>query len=205
MSNYWLERTRKIPVTAFPLLAALAVGLGIPPGGVGQQPATKVLQNAKTMQQVMQKKGAPPPAKQAPPAGQPKPETELSSTSSFAGRRDPFKLPPPPGKGGAEGIPEGAPSGPGGPLPPGTRGLIISQLRLEGTVREETSNIMIALVTNETKRAYFLRNNDAVYNGLVSKITPDAIYFQENVLDSNGRVSTQEVVKRMGPAAGEGR
>jgi hypothetical protein len=64
---------------------------------------------------------------------------------------------------------------------------------------------MIAVVTNETKRAYFLNEGDAVYNGVVSKITPDAVYFKENVLDSNGKVWTRDVMKRLGSAPGEGR
>ena len=64
---------------------------------------------------------------------------------------------------------------------------------------------MIAVVTNYTHRAYFLRENDTLYNGVVSKITPDAVYFRENHLDQDGRVTTSEVVKRLGPAAGEGR
>jgi type II secretory pathway component PulC len=94
---------------------------------------------------------------------------------------------------------------PGGVLPPGARGLLISQLKLEGVVREQSANKMIAVVTNDTKRAYFLTENESVYNGVVSKITPDAVYFKENVLDGNGRVTTREVVKRLSPAPGEGR
>jgi hypothetical protein len=120
-----------------------------------------------------------------------------------AGKRDPFKLPEAAGgKGGAESVME---STPGGVLPPGVRGLLISQLKLEGVVREETANKMIAVVINETKRAYFLTENESVYNGVVSKITPDAVYFKENVLDPNGHVTTHEVVKRLGSAPGEGR
>ena len=64
---------------------------------------------------------------------------------------------------------------------------------------------MIAVVTNETKRAYFLTENESVYNGVVSKITPDSVSFTENVLDSEGRVTTREVVKKLNPASGEGR
>jgi type II secretory pathway component PulC len=78
-------------------------------------------------------------------------------------------------------------------------------LKLEGVVHQEASNKMLAVVTNDTKRAYFLTENDAVYNGVVSKITPDAVYFKENVLDQNGRVSAREVIKRLGSAPGEGR
>jgi hypothetical protein len=127
-----------------------------------------------------------------------------SSASLGAGRRDPFKVPQyGTGKGSAGNVSDSTPNGEA--LPSGERGLLISQLILEGVVREQTENKMIAVVTNETKRAYFLRESQSVYNGIVSKITPDAVYFMENVLDSNGRVTTREVVKRLGPASGEGR
>lgn len=120
-----------------------------------------------------------------------------TSEVSTSGRRDPFQLPPPPGKGEEAGIT--------GPLPPGKRGLVIGQLRLEGIVREDKSNTMIAVVTNETNRAYFLRDNDEVYNGVVSKITPDSVYFRENALQSNGQLVSREVVKKLSLAPGEGR
>jgi dUTPase len=90
-------------------------------------------------------------------------------------------------------------------MPPGTRGLVIAQLVLEGIVRMDSTNKMIAVVTNNTRRAYFLRENDAVYDGVVSKITPDAIYFQENSLDQSGRATTVEVIKRLPSSPGEGR
>lgn len=120
----------------------------------------------------------------------------------IVGKRDPFKLPPPPGPGGAE--PAGG-EGLLGPLPGGKRGLVVGQLRLEGIVRLDTSNTMIAVVTNYRNLAYFLRENDAVYNGVVSKITPDSISFKENYLDQFGRAQVREIVKRLSGAAGEGR
>jgi hypothetical protein len=83
--------------------------------------------------------------------------------------------------------------------------LVISQLRVEGIVRLEPANNMIAVVTNYTKRAYFLRQNDALYNGVVTRITPDAVYFKENMLDSHGRLATHEVELRLGSAPGEER
>ncbi len=116
----------------------------------------------------------------------------------IVGRRDPFKLPGPPvasvGGGGGDTI---------GPLPPGTRGLVISRLRLEGIVRLETTNTLIAVVDTAANRAYFLRENDAVYNGVVAKITPDSVTFRENALDSAGKVVTRDVVLRLtqGPGA----
>jgi hypothetical protein len=60
-------------------------------------------------------------------------------------------------------------------------------------------------VTNSGKRAYFLRVNDSVHNGLVSKITPDTIYFRENTLDWSGRTGTHEVAIKLGSVRGEGR
>lgn len=141
------------------------------------------------------------PAKRAPAksktAGE---QVPVPSEKAVAARRDPFKAlvwasGPTTGQPGEVPIT--------GPLPPGARGLVISQLLLEGIVRQDLSNTMIAVVANESKRAYFLRENDTLYNGVVSKITPDAVYFKENILDPSGQVGSREVVKRMGPAPGE--
>jgi hypothetical protein len=123
-----------------------------------------------------------------------------SILSTAAGRRDPFKARVTPGS--ASHLAAGGVSG---ALLAGIRGLVISELRLEGIVRQESANTMIAVVTNYTKRAYFLRVNDTVYNGVVSKITPEAVYFKENTLDSSGRVATHEVEIKLGSAPGEGR
>ena len=134
-------------------------------------------------------------------AGAESPRTTITSLpSTAAGRRDPFKSPMAPGSGS-----HSAAGGVSGALPAGIRGLVISELRVEGIVRQESANNMIAVVTNYTKRAYFLRVNDTVYNGVVSKITPEAVYFKENTLDSSGRVATHEVAIKLGSAPGEGR
>jgi hypothetical protein len=176
------------------VLPALVVGLGFLPAWVSQPAATGSGQNATNTI----------------PTTTPKPGTRIASgakgpasrqgLAAQTGKRDPFKLPLPPSVKGTGSVLEGAA---GGQLPPGNRGLVISQLRLEGVVRENTSQRMIAVVINEAKRAYFLSENDAVYNGVVSKITPDAVYFNENDLDESGRVSTREVIKRLGVAPGE--
>ena len=131
---------------------------------------------------------------ESPQAGTP------SVFGTAAGRRDPFRawVAPSTGRRAAGGEAYGA-------LPPGIRGLVISELRLEGVVREEPSHSMIAVVTNYTKRAYFLRVNDAVYNGVVSRITPEAVYFRQKTLDSSGRVAGREVEVKMGSAPGEER
>jgi len=164
----------------------------------GQRPVLPSPSSAKKPVATTSKKETARPEKHAKTPA--KTQAEISQAAPpVVGKRDPFKLPPAPSnKPSGESIPESAAA-----LPPGTRGLIISQLRLEGIVRQNTSNKMLAVVTNETKRAYFLTENEAVYNGVVSKITPDSVYFNENVLDQNGRVSTREVVKRLGAAPGD--
>ncbi len=66
-----------------------------------------------------------------------------------------------------------------------------------------SGGVMIAVVDTNANRAYFLRENDAVYNGVVAKITPDSVTFRENTLDSAGKLSTRDVVLRLsqGPGA----
>jgi len=190
-------------VTHLLLLTALVLGEGASPTWAGLPISNGSTPGAQTAPTPGQKMAPGRPAKTPAPR---KDTTGSSSSSSLAaGKRDPFKLPEAaaaPNKGAAENVLESAP---GGVLPLGNRGLLISQLTLEGIVREQTSNKMIAVVTNATKVAHFLHENDSVYNGIVSKITPDAVYFKENVLDADGRVTTREVVKRLSSAPGEGR
>jgi hypothetical protein len=196
---------RSLPSIRLGFLLALTGCLAIPLFGADQQSAVPPSRTAPGVQTTAPKKkkagAAASPlatkiaaARKSKMASAPRPASE-------SGKRDPFKVPTPPsGHGDAMND-----SAPGEALPPGVRGLLIAQLRLEGVVREQESNKMIAVVTNDTKRAYFLSENEAVYNGVVSKITPDAVYFKENVLDANGRLTTHEVMKRLGPASGEGR
>lgn len=79
----------------------------------------------------------------------------------------------------------------------GKRCLIIDQINLQGVVKSASGNI--AVVTNSAKRAYFLRENDGLFNGRVQRITPDSVVFLENVVDRMGRASSREVVKRVNP------
>ena len=206
MAKHRFQHMRRIQAIRLLLIAALALGLGVSSSWADQQAPQAPPRAPKTAQPSGQKKTVPAPAvaKSAKAAVQRKTKTTPSQRAALAaGKRDPFKIPlVATGKGNGESVMDSAP---GGALPPGVRGLLISQLRLEGVVRQQTANKMIAVVTNETRRAYFLHESDSVYNGVVSKITPDAIYFKENVLDGNGRVTTREVMKRLGSASGEGR
>lgn len=81
----------------------------------------------------------------------------------------------------------------------GKRCLVIDQIDLKGVVK--TPNGMIAMVENQAKKAYFLRENDPVFNGFVEKITGDSVIFKENTTDNQGRTQTRDVVKRVSAPA----
>jgi hypothetical protein len=66
---------------------------------------------------------------------------------------------------------------------------------LRGVVHSE--NGFIAVVSNGLNKAYFLRENDPVFNGYVVKITGDSIVFQETLQDRLGKTFTREVVKKI--------
>ena len=82
----------------------------------------------------------------------------------------------------------------------GKRCLAIDQIALKGVVRSETG--MIAVVVNALDKAYFLRENDPVFNGYVTKITADSIVFKETFHDKLGKELTRDVTKTISrPAA----
>lgn len=81
----------------------------------------------------------------------------------------------------------------------GKRCLVIDQVELKGVVK--TPNGMIAMVENTAKKAYFLRENDPVFNGYVLKITGDSVIFKESTTDNQGRTQTRDVVKRVSAPA----
>lgn len=77
----------------------------------------------------------------------------------------------------------------------GKKCLEIGNINLRGVVKSDTG--FIAVVTNNLNKAYFLRENDPVFNGYVVKITGDSVVFQETVEDKLGKPFTREVVKRI--------
>jgi hypothetical protein len=77
----------------------------------------------------------------------------------------------------------------------GKRCLAIDQIALKGVVKSDVG--MIAVVVNAMDKAYFLRENDPVFNGYVVKITGDSVTFQETVQDKLGKPFTREIVKRI--------
>ncbi len=149
----------------------------------------------KTAPKAEPKKAAKKPAPSKAAAAKPQLPVKEKIQPVTAGLRDPFKKPEPP-KAGVGGTTDLT------PRPPGPRGLAVNEMILEGIVRQETSNIMIAVVAGPERRAYFLRVNDPVYHAVVSKITSDSVYFSETYTDPAGHEATREVVKKM-PASGE--
>lgn len=131
-----------------------------------------------------------PAAKPAEMAAKAKPSaakaTQPAAAKAPAGKRDPFVNPVVRASGG----------GPGGPVcTTGKRCLAINEMVLRGIVKTQAG--MIAVVSNAANRAYFLKENDAVFNGTVVRITQDSVVFRESVLDNLGRESSREVVKRV--------
>jgi hypothetical protein len=77
----------------------------------------------------------------------------------------------------------------------GKKCLAIDQIALKGVVKMEAG--MIAVVVNALNKAYFLKENDPVFNGYVVKITGDSIIFKETLQDKLGKSFTREVTKKI--------
>ena len=75
----------------------------------------------------------------------------------------------------------------------GKRCLAINQIALKGVVKSDVG--MIAVVVNAMDKAYFLRENDPVFNGYVVKITGDSIVFKETFHDRLGKSLTRDITK----------
>jgi Tfp pilus assembly protein PilP len=112
----------------------------------------------------------------------PKPTKPEEKKWAMSGKRDPFFSPV---------VQQSSGSG----CSTGKKCLEIGQINLRGVVKSE--NGFIAVVTNSVNKAYFLRENDPVFNGYVVKITGDAVVFQETVQDKLGKPLTREVTKRI--------
>jgi hypothetical protein len=129
------------------------------------------------------------PAQAAPKAGTP------AVPAASGPRRDPFD--PLLNRSSGSGTP--------GPdrLPPGKAGLMIGTLRVDGLVHGP--NGMIAVISNPQQRVYFLREGDRIFDGQVTRITMEAISFQQSGRDAFGNPLEHEVTRRLYPNPGEQR
>jgi hypothetical protein len=169
------------PTKAAPTKIAVAPVKPQPPQGsqkvkpLSPKPAAKAAQAAapapKT-ETANQKPGETPAAEPAKP----------TKTITAEGRRDPFLSPI-----------VSRNTGPN--CSTGKRCLAIDQIMVRGVVKAESG--MIAVVVNSLNKAYFLKENDPVYNGYVLKITGDSVVFKETFQDRLGKEATREVVKKI--------
>ncbi|HET7748568.1 MAG TPA: hypothetical protein VFK81_04255 [Terriglobales bacterium] len=106
------------------------------------------------------------------------------SAKRDANRRDPFLSPVVTRVGGG-----------GAGCSGGKRCLAADSISLRGIVRSHDG--MIAVVVNAANKAYFLRENDPIFNGFVARITDDSMVLRETVQDVLGRKSTRDVVKKL--------
>jgi Tfp pilus assembly protein PilP len=123
---------------------------------------------------------APAAAAQSNPVSAPKPSKE-DKKWAMSGKRDPFFSP----------VVQTNGSG----CSTGKKCLEIGAINLRGVVKSDSG--FIAVVTNNLNKAYFLRENDPVFNGYVVRITGDSVVFQETLQDKLGKPFTREVVKRI--------
>ncbi|MGA9801480.1 MAG: hypothetical protein WBQ68_20845 [Terriglobales bacterium] len=114
-------------------------------------------------------------------------KTDAPTQVNLASRRDPFVSP----------VVNRSMIGAG--CATGKRCLAIDQINLKGVVKADSG--MIAVVVNSLNKAYFLRENDPVFNGFVVKITGDSIIFKETVQDRLGKPLTREVTKKITTSA----
>jgi Tfp pilus assembly protein PilP len=115
------------------------------------------------------------------------PKKDEHKISMAGGRRDPFVSPVVNHSMGGSGCSTGK------------RCLAVDQVALTGIVKSDAG--MIAVVVNAMNKAYFLRENDPVFNGYVVKITGDSIIFKEIMQDKLGKSFTREVTKKISTPA----
>lgn len=156
-------------VCAFGAVALLAQQPPMPvPGQAPPQPAPRQAQ----------------PAVQTPPAAQAQPQAVPERTRG--GRRDPFRSL----------LARTDEASAAQALPPGKRGLMIGQIRVDGIVRGPSDRIAVVTVPNRN-RAYFLREQDELFNGYVAEIQEDVVIFKERTTDAFGKPYEREVVKQI--------
>jgi hypothetical protein len=190
--------TMKLAKTFANLFAVMAVALCLGPGVRAQaDPAAPVTDSKPAHKPAHKAKSkAKAAASTAVPAAQPEAAGDAAATGGeakverVANQRDPF-VP----------LVNTKKDQDFGHLPPGKAGLVISTVRIDGTVRSPGG--MIAVVTNPEQRVYFIREGDRLYDGSVEKIGLDGVTFRESSKDAFGKPVERSVTKRIYPSAGE--
>jgi len=169
-------------ISSMMLAAVLAAGQA----GPAKKPAAPASQST-TAAPAAGKPAAP--AATSAPAKAKAPEMTASQAAAMKGKRDPFVSP----------VVTRVQGPAGATCTTGKRCLIIDQLTLQGVVK--TQGGWIAVVGNPAKKVYYLRGNDAVFDGYVMRIDGDSVVFKQNTIDAMGKQTQKEVVKRVAPSA----
>jgi Tfp pilus assembly protein PilP len=177
-----LTTTPKIAVTAAPAAApkggkAAVVAKTAAPAATTTVVAAKVAAPASTKITAQEK-----PTSVVKKVEEPKPTKAEEKKWAMSGKRDPFFSPV---------VQQTTGSG----CSTGKKCLEIGQINVRGVVKSDTG--FIAVVTNSLNKAYFLHENDPVFNGYVVRITGDSVVFQETMQDKLGKPFTREVVKKI--------
>ncbi|MBI3476151.1 MAG: hypothetical protein HY010_10490 [Acidobacteria bacterium] len=188
------------PKAAEPFAQKKAPAAAAPKLGVKQLKVAKEIKPAGAQKEKKEKKAVAAAPKAAAPVAAPASSDTASASSSsestsddpvkdeqdkkwaMSGKRDPFISPVVSHAGGSG-------------CSTGKKCLEIGAINLRGVVHSDGG--FIAVVTNNLNKAYFLRENDPVFDGYVVKITGDSIIFKETVQDRLGKSFTREVTKKI--------
>ena len=178
-----------VPAPATQPKAAVKVAASKPPvvKTIAVVPTKKAPAKAKAAESKTSQKESSPDTVSVEKAPEPAKNDKTTKIISANGRRDPFISP------------VISQSAVGSGCSSGKRCLAVDQISLKGVVKSETG--MIAVVVNAVDKAYFLRENDPVFDGYVLKITGDSIVFKETVQDKLGKPFTKEVTKKISTPA----
>jgi hypothetical protein len=179
--------TAKAPAKASPAPKAAAQKPSAPAKAAATKPPTAAKSTAaKSKAPVAAKMKGPTAAKtvtakkeKAPAAAQPVEAKGISTP----GKRDPFV---------SVIVARGGPSA---DCSGGKRCLVPEQIALRGIIKTPTK--WIAMIETPAKKTYYLYENDAIYNGVVAKITGDSVVFRVQALDNLGHTVPQDIVKRV--------
>lgn len=87
-----------------------------------------------------------------------------------------------------------------GARPPGIAGLLIAEVTVKGTLRDQSG--FIALVQSPENKTYMIRTGDRLLDGSVKAIGQDKVIFSQDVTDPLSLVKQREVPKAVRPADG---
>jgi hypothetical protein len=180
-----IQAPAKVPAQAQTMKAAVAAPVAQAKKAdakAAAQPASKVVPQVKATAGSKTAAGLKASAKKDEKNAESNSDTIEQKKYAMTGKRDPFLSPVVAQMGGSG-------------CSTGKKCLEINQVALKGVVHQDSG--FIAVVTNALNKAYFLRENDPVFNGYVVKITGDSIVFKETYQDRLGKSFTREVTKKI--------